>query len=163
LIKEKCFYQKVKFFSRETYPHTTNPHDSYHFFYWTRIILALFTGDTHTFYILFGRTLDFPYPPEAPPHVLCFVFNNISLPHVKYNPYYKYKNLIFIFLNMCVQYAHGPLLHKIIATMNIFVLRYNFHDFYVYWWSNRNCLPWLISAKDFSCPSVYVLLVDALK
>ena len=79
------------------YPHTTNPHDTCHFFYWTRIILALFTGDTHTFYILFGRTLDFPYPPEAPPHVLCFVFNDISLPHVKYNPYYKYKNLIFIF------------------------------------------------------------------
>jgi hypothetical protein len=27
------------------------------------------------FYVLFGRNLDFPYPPEAPvpPHVLCFV------------------------------------------------------------------------------------------
>ena len=44
------------------------------------------------------------YPPEEPPHVLCFIFNNISLPHVKCNPYYKCKILVFeIFLkNMCV-------------------------------------------------------------
>ena len=33
--------------------------------------------------------------PKSQLYVLCFVFNNISLPHVKYNPYYKCKILIF--------------------------------------------------------------------
>jgi len=59
-IKEIFLPKSEVFFSRETYPHTTNPHDSYHFFYWTRIILALFTGDIHILYFAwkeFGLSL----------------------------------------------------------------------------------------------------------